>query len=363
MIESARATAIFTSEPDRETVASWLRETDAAALERLWQAADRVRHDTVGDAVHLRGLIEMSNHCRRQCAYCGLHAAHGAIQRYRMTDTEVMECARTAVEYGYGTVVIQTGEDYGLTSDRMAALIRRIKAETPLAVTLSLGERDDAELAEWKSAGADRYLLRFETSDPALYAFIHPDIPGRKSDRFAILRTLRRLGYEIGSGVMIGIPGQTYDSLANDILKFRELDLDMIGTGPFILHPASDLAQHALDGGAEQVPATEAMVYKALALARLLCPEANIPSTTALATLNKASGRETGLCRGANVVMPNLTPVQYRALYEIYPAKVCINETAEDCRGCLLARLRSIGRHVGQGPGSRFKTKSGDGAS
>jgi len=340
---------------DRSAIERWLRETGPARLETLWQAADTVRQAAVGNGVHLRGLIEMSNYCVRRCAYCGLHAGNRKIVRYRMSDAEVLDCARQAVAFGYGTVVIQTGEDYGLPTDRIAGLVRTIKQATPLAVTLSLGERGDDELAAWKAAGADRYLLRFETSDPALYDWIHPGLADRPSDRFAILRTLRGLGYEVGSGVMIGIPGQSYASLAADIDRFRELDLDMIGCGPFILHPDSDIARQPRDAADDQVPPVEEMVYKVIALTRLVCPQANIPSTTALATLNKKDGREKGLSRGANVVMPNLTPIQYRALYEIYPAKVCINETAGQCRGCLGGRILSIGRTVARGPGSRSR--------
>jgi biotin synthase len=271
-----------------------------------------------------------------------------------MTAGEILECARQAVGFGYGTVVLQSGEDDGIATDWMAALVRRIKAETPLAVTLSVGERPDGDLAAWRDAGADRYLLRFETSDRALYERIHPPAAGRRSDRIAILRTLRELGYETGSGVMIGIPGQTCETLADDILLFRELDLDMIGVGPLIAHPDTPLGQHAAELQArdgQQVPATELMAYKVVALTRIACPWTNIPSTTALASLNRAEGRELGLQRGANVVMPNLTPARYRALYEIYPAKVCISETADDCRGCIRRRIESIGRTIARGPG------------
>jgi biotin synthase len=337
-----------------DTILTWLRTDDAAQLEQLWRSADETRHRVVGDAVHLRGLIEVSSHCVRNCAYCGLHAGNRAIERYRLTDAEVMGCVHEAVCYGYGTVVLQSGEDPGLTAARVAEWVARIKRETPLAVTLSLGERDDDELQLWRAAGADRYLLRFETSDPRLYERIHPNRPGRISDRLAVLRRLRAMGYEIGSGVMAGIPGQTYASLARDILLFQELDLDMIGVGPYIAHPGTALGQGVFPtAGSEQVPATETMVYKVLALTRLVRPDANIPSTTALATLNKANGRELGLARGANVVMPNLTPTRYRALYEIYPAKACISETADACRACLSGRIASIGRHVGIGPGGR----------
>ena len=193
---------------DRAAVLTWLREDDPRRLEELWQAADETRHRHVGDEVHLRGLIELSNYCVRACGYCGLRAANREIERYRMSADEILVCAHKAREYGYGTVVLQSGEDYGIHTDWMAGVVVRIKAETGLAVTLSLGERPDDDLEVWRAAGADRYLLRFETSDDELYRLIHPDLPGRQSDRFAILRTLRRLGYEPGSGIMVGIPGR-----------------------------------------------------------------------------------------------------------------------------------------------------------
>ena len=284
--------------------------------------------------------------------------------------------------------------DPGLTRDLIAHLVGRIKTETGLAVTLSLGERSLEDLRAWREAGADRYLLRFETSDPVLYRRIHPPGPGRRdgesdpSDRLDLLRRLREMGYEIGSGIMVGIPGQTNEIVARDIELFRTLDLDMIGVGPYIPHPETPLgcgeacsapsvarepgdpaapvaglapgdgrAPGATPGSiADQAPNDELMVYKTVALTRLACPEANIPSTTALATINKESGREQGLQRGANIVMPNLTPPKYRVLYEIYPEKACINETAEMCRFCLLGRIESIGRHVGTGPGSRCRS-------
>jgi biotin synthase len=352
---TARRNGFDEAAPGRAEVVAWLRESDPDRLQPLWDRADDVRRRAVGEAVHLRGLIEISNHCVRQCGYCGLNARNRDLERYRMTADEILGCAREAVEFGYGTVVMQAGEDYGLDVDFIAGVVRRIKAETPLAVTLSLGERADEELLAWRRAGADRYLLRFETSDPALYELIHPSLPGRRSDRFAMLAKLRSMGYEIGSGVMVGIPGQHYESLADDLEAFRRIDLDMIGVGPYISHPATPLAAPGpllvLPEG-RQVPNTELMTYKAVALARLLCPHANIPSTTALATLNRESGRELGLARGANVVMPNLTPVRYRSLYEIYPGKACINETAGACRMCLRARIESMGRTVGRGPGT-----------
>lgn len=343
---------------DAAGIERWLREEDPEKLALLWSEADRVRRENVGDEVHLRGLIEISNYCARQCGYCGLRAGNSDLPRYRMTADEILQCADLAVQYGYGTVVMQAGEDYGLDARWLAGIIRRIKAETPLAVTLSLGERPREDFELWRNAGANRYLLRFETSDPDLYRLIHPLRNGGAADRISILRELQKLGYEAGSGVMVGIPGQDYATLARDIATFRELDLDMIGVGPYISHPDTPLGRGdwiRTIPAENQVPNTEGMTYKAVALTRLVCPEANIPSTTALATINKALGRELGLMRGANIVMPNLTPVKYRAMYEIYPAKACIDETSDQCRVCLTGRIRNIGRDVGKGQGGRTR--------
>ncbi len=351
------------------SILGWLLEQDEHRLQGLYEAADRVRRDTVGDAVRLRGLVEISSHCARQCMYCGLRAERTQLSRYRMSAGEILNCARQAVEFGYGTLVLQAGEDYGLRKNCVAETIRRIRAETPLAVTLSLGERPIGDLAAWREAGADRYLLRFETSDARLYTRIHPSLGASPSDRVNLLRSLRRLGYEIGSGVMIGIPGQTYATLARDIDLFRELDLDMIGVGPFIPHPQTPLGAGMTIGAADdcwpgssrpilphdQVPPTEDMTYRTVALTRLVCPEANIPGTTAVATINRKSGRELCLRRGANVVMPNLTPLHYRSLYEIYPAKACISETARQCHACLKSRIQAIGRTIDTGPDGRHR--------
>ena len=344
-------------------VRAWLTESDPGALERLWTEADRVRRERVGDAVHLRGLIEASNHCVRACHYCGLRAASG-LDRYRMNAAEILAAAREAQRLGYGSVVIQAGEDPGLTEALVAEAVRAIKAGTPLAVTLSLGERSDRELTTWKAAGADRYLLRFETSDPDLYHLVHPGLPGgHASDRLAQLRRLRAMGYEVGTGVMVGLTGQTWDTLASDLLCFRAFDMDMVGVGPFLPSPRTPMGgpdAAAYLAPRDQVPNDELTTLKAVALARLLCPDANIPSTTALATLDRERGRELALRRGANVVMPNVTPPAYRVRYEIYPGKACVNETAAACQGCLEGRIRSLGRQVGQGPGGRLRTECQD---
>lgn len=349
---------------NRNEILSWLREEDKERLARLWRWADSVRRKTVGDEVHLRGLIEISNHCVRQCGYCGLRLGNRKLERYRMTEGEIMARARAAAGYGYGTVVLQSGEDYGIGTGWLAGVIRSIKAETRLAVTLSMGERPDEDLRAWRRAGADRYLLRFETSDPGLYRLIHPPLPGRASNRVAMLLRLREMGYEIGGGVMIGIPGQTYAGLAEDIDLFRTLDLDMIGLGPYIPHPETPLGKgewKRFIPPDEQAPNTEAMTYKVIALARIVCPEANIPATTALATVNLAAGRELGLMRGANVIMPNLTPLTYRGKYEVYPGKACVKETGFEYHSRLSRRIQSIGRRAGRGPGSRVRRRNGSG--
>jgi len=320
----------------------WLRESRPSRLAELYQWANEVRRERVGDAVHLRGLIEISSHCVRQCMYCGLRRGNLALQRYRMTRDEIFDCARQAERL--------------LTAEWIAEIVRWIKRETTLAVTLSLGERKQDELRLWRAAGADRYLLRFETSDGNLFRIIHPSRISGGPDRLTLLRQLKDLGYEAGGGVMVGIPGQSFESLAGDILAFRALNLDMIGIGPYIAHPATPLGSGALRpeiSPCEQALSSEEMVYKMIALTRIACPDTNIPSTTALATINKADGRKLGLQAGANVVMPNLTPVKYRRLYEIYPAKACIDESATDCNQCLRGQIHSLDRFPGRGPGGR----------
>ena len=342
-----------------------LRERRPARLQDLYARADAVRQEHVGDAVHLRGLIEFSSHCARQCMYCGLRQGNRALTRYRMPREEILDCAREAERLGYGTVVMQAGEDDQLTAEWIAEIVRWIKRETALAVTLSLGERQHDEFQLWRSAGADRYLLRFETSDEDLFRVIHPQRSPGGPSRLTLLRQLKSLGYEAGGGVMVGIPGQSFESLAEDILAFRALNLDMIGIGPYIAHAATPLGTGALRpaiGALEQVESSEEMVYKMIALTRIVCPTANIPSTTALATINRTDGRKLGLKAGANVVMPNLTPTKYRRLYEIYPDKACIEESATDCNQCLRGQIHSLGRFAGQGQGGRGAIESFQGA-
>ena len=340
-----------------EEIHYWLLENDPIRLEMLWRAANLTRHLYVGDEVHLRGLIEVSNHCVRNCAYCGISACAPKVERYRMSQEDILECADKALAYGFGTVVMQAGEDPGITGEWMADTIRKIKDRTGLAITLSLGERSEADLRAWREAGADRYLLRFESTDPDLYWRIHPSPPGGMSDRLEQLMSMRDMGFEIGTGVMVGIPGQTWATLANDIWTFRDYDMDMIGIGPYIPSPGTPLdgplgEMLQVEAGTEQVPNDSLTTLKALALTRLVCPETNIPSTTALATLDPGSGRADGLTRGANVIMPNLTQPTYRVLYQIYPGKAGLHETADITTTRIRAQIEALGRRVGMGPGT-----------
>lgn len=369
-------------------IENWLRETNPQRLETLWKKADEIRRAAVGDEVHLRGLIELSNQCRRECLYCGVNVKQKHLPRYRMSMEEVMNSVSLAVKFGYGSIVMQAGEDSALEAETFGETLRRIKAETKLAITLSLGERDHSDWELWKKAGADRYLLRFETSNQALFDAIHPPYRGNvgktepQSSRISMLNMLRALGYEIGSGVMVGIPGQTYQDLVNDLLLFRDIPLDMIGLGPFLPHPETVLGKifppHPETGlftfeksqrwtkeqldffdsheiptpnPENQVSTMSDLPFIMMALARILVPEANIPTTTAVATVDAKHGRIFGLQRGANVVMPNLTPMKYRSMYEIYPNKAATFFTPEQTHQQVLEHLREAGRVPGKGRG------------
>jgi biotin synthase len=332
--------------PDELALLLGVSDPEAADL---FAAADRVRADAAGDEIQLRALIEFSNHCRRNCHYCGLRSGNAALSRYRMDGQEIIDTARTAAALGYRTVVLQSGEDQHYAADLLAALLRTIRAESDLAITLSIGERSEEEYARLRDAGADRFLLRIETSSPDLYRELHPDSDWHA--RLECLHSLRRLGYQVGSGVMIGMPGQTLEMLADDLLFLQSLDLDMIGVGPFIPNPATPLADAA--GG------TLALALRFVACLRMLCPSAFIPATTALGTLHP-TGRQQALRAGADVLMPNATPMKYRERYQLYPGKICTGEEAAECRQCVEAMIFSLGRTVGNGYGhSRRALASG----
>lgn len=311
----------------------------------LCKSADRIRAKYHGNQVHLRGIIEFSNYCFRNCEYCGLRSDNHDLKRYQLTPQEIIKMTLEAADLGYKTIVLQSGED-GYDADKLARIIKEIKDEVGIAITLCVGERDYAEYKLWKEAGADRYLLKHEVADPVLYKRLHPDM--EYDERIKRLKWLKELGYQVGSGNIIGFPGQDEAVIARDIELFKELDLDMVGIGPFIAHQNTPLKNEA-NGTVE-------MTLKTVAITRLLLPLAHIPGTTALGTID-SEGRQKALQAGANVVMPNVTATEYRSLYEIYPAKICIEEKANDCRQCIGGIITSLGRVVGRDYGHSLKYK------
>ncbi|MDF2613379.1 MAG: Radical domain protein [Clostridia bacterium] len=316
---------------------------DGSINEELFSAADRVRKKYIGDEVHLRGIIEFSNICKRDCLYCGLRGSNKKVERYRLLPDEIIDLAKKAVGYGYKTVVMQSGEDEYYTVERLQYIISSLK-ELGIAVTLSLGEKSYEEYKAYKEAGVDRYLLRIETTDKALYEALDPGMSHEERKR--CLRDLKTLGYEVGTGNLVGLPNQTLESLADDILFFKEMDADMIGLGPFIPNEDTPLKETSGDNFT--------MALKVMALVRLLMPDVNIPATTAMETLNK-NGRMIALQSGANIVMPNITEGDYRKMYALYPGKICVNDTPGHCFNCITGKIKSIGRTVSDSKGSRVK--------
>lgn len=317
---------------------------DNSINEELFSAADRVRKEYVGDEVHLRGIIEFSNTCKRNCLYCGLRAANKNVERYRLMPDEIIDLAKKAVGYGYKSIVMQSGEDDYYTVDMLSHIISSLK-KMDIAVTLSLGEKTFEEYKAYKEAGADRYLIRIETTDEKLYEELDPAMSHENRKR--CIRDLKSLGYQIGTGNLVGLPNQTIESLADDILFFKEIDADMIGLGPFIPNEDTPLK----DAKGREFT----MSLKVMALTRLLLPDINIPATTAMETLNK-NGRIIALQSGANVVMPNITEGDYRKLYALYPGKICINDTPGHCFNCISGKIRSIGRTVSTSKGHSLKS-------
>ncbi len=319
--------------------------TDPEAADPLYAAADRVRREYVGDQVELRGLIEFSNICRQNCLYCGLRRDNREVPRYRLEAPMILEFGRRAAELGYKTLVMQSGEDEFFTPERLGPVLAELK-KLGVALTLSIGEKSREEYAALRAAGADRYLLRIETTDKELYEKMDPGMSW--DNRVRCLRDLKELGYEVGTGSLVGLPGQTFESLARDLLFFQELDADMVSIGPFIPNPDTPLAK--ADGG------TFDLACRMMALTRLLLPDANIPATTAMETL-QPDGRMLALQRGANVVMPNVTDTDYRKMYMLYPGKICLNDAPADCRSCVTEKIRDIGRTVSMDQGFRRKRR------
>ncbi|WP_079481792.1 [FeFe] hydrogenase H-cluster radical SAM maturase HydE [Clostridium chauvoei] len=302
----------------------------------LIQKANEIRMQTYGDKVYMRGLIEFTNFCKRNCVYCGIRRSNNNADRYRLTYDEIMECADIGDRLGYKTYVLQGGEDEYFTDEKMIEIIKGIKNKYPNnAITLSLGERSYESYKKMYDAGADRYLLRHETATKKLYEELHPG--ASFENRRKCLKDLKEIGYQIGAGFMVGIPNQTNEDLVCDLLFIKNLEPHMCGIGPFIPHKDTPLK----DEKAGTVEKTTTM----LALVRLLLPDVLLPSTTALGSIDPM-GREKGLKAGGNVVMPNLSPTSVREKYYLYDGKICTGDEAAECRICIEGRIRKAGFRV-----------------
>ncbi len=327
-----------------------LLESEGDGLKELYSRADRMRQEHMGDEVYVRGIIEFSNLCANDCLYCGIRASNFRVNRYTMTVDEILETVKSFESMGQTTVVLQSGETPGLDDGEIGRLIRAIKSETSLAVTLSVGNRSREIYRFWKDCGMDRYLIRFETTDRRLFARLHPDCSF--DERIECLHILNKLGVQTGSGFMIGLPGETLEVLADNILFCRELDLDMIGIGPYIPHPDTPLADEP-----NAYAGNEEIFYKTVSVLRIVNPDAHIPATTAFDAVFPGVGRDLALTRGANVFMPNNTPLQHRKDYLLYPGKPCVDENADQCATCVMMRIEAIGRKIGRGPGHSLKIR------
>ncbi|MGG6312062.1 [FeFe] hydrogenase H-cluster radical SAM maturase HydE [Paenibacillus macerans] len=329
----------------RDELVYLLEHMDAETRAELFRFTHRRRMEKYGDKVYMRGLIEFSSFCRRDCLYCGLRAGNRNAERYRLKPEQILDCCREGYDLGFRTFVLQSGEDAWYTADILTELVLNIKSNFPdTALTLSIGERDEITYSKLYKAGANRFLLRHETASRRLYQSLHPNMSF--DNRRNCLKTLQAIGYQVGAGFMVGLPGQTAEDLADDFIYLKTLNPDMIGIGPFIPHDQTPLA------GARAGSLEDTLVM--VALARLLVPDALIPATTALGTLN-SEGREMALKVGANVVMPNLSPVSVRNKYALYNGKICTGDESAQCRHCLELRIGVAGFSVDMGRGDSIK--------
>ena len=324
-----------------------LLSAKGAQMEDLLRQGLEVKLKHLDNYVHLRGLIEFGNACEKNCFYCGLRSGNEKVKRYCLTDEEVLSCARLAHDLGYGSVALQSGERSDpVFIDSITRLVREIKKIDggSLGITLSLGEQDEDTYRRWFDAGAHRYLLRIESSDEDLYYKIHPR--NSRHDfrrRIDCLERLKRMGWQTGTGVMVGLPFQTVDHLASDLLFFRQMDVAMVGLGPYIPHPDTPLYRFK-----DIIPPAKDrmdMTLKMIAVLRMMMPTINMVAATANQTIDP-QGREKAIAAGANVIMPNLTPGEYRESYFIYPDKACVKDMPDQCKSCLDIRLAAIGHKI-----------------
>lgn len=319
---------------------------DAELAARLREEAVKIRVRYYGDKVYTRGLIEFTNYCKNNCYYCGIRRGNSHAERYRLSREEILDCCENGYALGFRTFVLQGGEDPYYTDERMAEIIRSIRRAYPdCAITLSIGEKSYESYKLFKEAGANRYLLRHETASDELYRQLHP-AEMLLSHRKQCLYDLKSLGYQVGAGFMVGSPGQKIEHLAEDFVFLKELQPQMVGIGPFIPHHETKFANEAA-GSVE-------LTLFLLSVIRILLPKVLLPATTALGTIDPR-GREKGLEAGANVVMPNLSPVKNRKQYDLYDNKICTGEEAAECRGCLEQRVASVGYHLAAERGDALK--------
>lgn len=314
-----------------------LTTDDEQGIEYLHSLARTTAHEVYGNAVYIRGLIEFTNYCRNDCLYCGIRRSNTNADRYRLSTEQIMECCRSGYELGFRTFVLQGGEDPYFTDERICAVVSGIREKySDCAITLSIGEKTKESYQKYFDAGANRYLLRHETADDEHYRRLHPREMSL-SNRKQCLWNLKEIGYQVGCGFMVGSPYQTVKTLYSDIQFIRELNPHMVGIGPFI--PQHDTPFAKMKAG------TMKETLRLLSVIRLICPRVLLPSTTALGTIHP-QGREKGILSGANVVMPNLSPVSVRKKYELYDNKICTGDEAAECRSCMERRMEEIGCRV-----------------
>ncbi|MGL4107651.1 [FeFe] hydrogenase H-cluster radical SAM maturase HydE [Clostridium sp. LP20] len=329
----------------REELLYLLDNLDEDSKKYLIEKSHLTRMASYGDKVYMRGLIEFTNYCVKNCEYCGIRAKNKNADRYRLTVDEILECADIGDRLGYKTYVLQGGEDPYYTDEIMIEIITKIKERYPdNAITLSLGERSYESYEKMFKAGADRYLLRHETASKELYEKLHPN--SSFENRRECLRNLRKIGYQIGAGFMVGLPGQCNSDLVNDLRFVKELTPDMCGIGPFIPHKDTTLK--------DEKAGTLDNTVTILAITRLLLPNVLLPATTALGSINPI-GRELGIKAGGNVVMPNLSPTSVREKYSLYNGKICTGDEAAECRMCIEGRINRAGFKIEVSRGDNIK--------
>lgn len=318
----------------RKELETLLTTTDQEMIEELYRRARKTAGKYYGKEIYLRGLIEFTNYCKNNCYYCGIRCGNEKVQRYRLTMDQILSCCESGWELGFRTFVLQGGEDPYFTDEKIVDIVKKIRNSYPdCAITLSIGEKTKESYRLYKEAGADRYLLRHETANEDHYRHLHPEQMSL-ANRKQCLRNLKELGYQTGAGFMVGAPGQTLECLAEDLIFLKELNPEMVGIGPFIPHHDTKFAD-------EPAGSVELTLFL-LSVLRIILPKCLLPATTALGTADP-KGREKGLLAGANVVMPNLSPVKDRKKYELYDNKICTGDEAAECRVCLKNRVKSVG--------------------